>query len=774
MVKTRTGRKRLKNSIAMEEIHFERLQVSVEGDSSTSAAVYDLPLTSSSDTTHENPLEVRKQPNSTNTVQDSLSCRRDDCTRVQRRRSRSISTEHSLRKLDRRRSKRFRIESDGALNLREALKLPLLPASALTPIDKADKCSKGAEISSNRVHFTHCVDRLNVTPDRVDVAKAGSPNSAPAKSGEMTSSYEHSASNGKRRTTHPLRSQTSRRRNNEQETSSEPVLEEQSSASTPRGLNLGTPTSKLPLKENAKNDTPCKASARKTTPGRTPGSSRSVRFGNDSLNAVHIIPSVPTTLPFAEQMAREREAESLEASIHQATSEGGEEADQAENVVPKCGKIIIGQRYIAIDRFVRKDECKYHFLTHAHVDHFVNLNKSWKTPIYCSELTAKILPLMMGNRVMATRLLRPLKVGETHTIEPNLHVTVLDANHCLGSVMFLFEGASIPGGAVLCTGDFRADNRLLSRFDSDPSFKKLSATYISKIYLDNTHLDHSEEFFPDRNEAEKILMTEMEQLRECSILIPVFKLGREEILERLSQSFSEIIATSAHRLQVRKVCGLKGGEFSEESDYNARIRTSQRHPKQVINALKKMPDPKVVIDLSVRNDYKDIIKEKLITVPYSDHSSRKEIYEFLSRLRFGELIPTSAPMDAATTQEMMKLSREMSRPSSSCPNAAIQTHSSVRSAELAEKEVLATATPVLKNSDVFRPADQSIFRIETINGIVDLREFAPHSSPLSYKPPPPTVRDLFRICDEHGREIRHMYRTIVGSPGDSSLSSVRM
>ncbi|PIO60472.1 hypothetical protein TELCIR_18030 [Teladorsagia circumcincta] len=89
--------------------------------------------------------------------------------------------------------------------------------------------------------------------------------------------------------------------------------------------------------------------------------------------------------------------------------------------------------------------------------------------------------------------------------EHRVWVTVLDANHCLGSVMFLFEGASIPGGAVLCTGDFRADNRLISRFDSDPSFAKLADTYISKIYLDNTHLDHSNQSFPDRMDAEKML-----------------------------------------------------------------------------------------------------------------------------------------------------------------------------------------------------------------------------------------------------------------------------
>ncbi|KAK6021684.1 hypothetical protein OSTOST_12638, partial [Ostertagia ostertagi] len=83
-----------------------------------------------------------------------------------------------------------------------------------------------------------------------------------------------------------------------------------------------------------------------TTPTRTPQSARSVRFGNESLNAVHIIPSVATTLPFAEQMAKERETEALEASLHQRAPE--------------------------------------------------------------------------RNRAVPSRLLHPLKVGQTHVIEPNL------------------------------------------------------------------------------------------------------------------------------------------------------------------------------------------------------------------------------------------------------------------------------------------------------------------------------------------------------------------
>ncbi|WKY04771.1 hypothetical protein Q1695_005633 [Nippostrongylus brasiliensis] len=403
--------------------------------------------------------------------------------------------------------------------------------------------------------------------------------------------------------------------------------------------------------------TPRKTVAR-VDDARATQSARSVRFGNDSLNEVHIIPAVDTTLPFAEQMAKEREEEAMEVVHRTVIADSDDETPPEENLVPKCGKIVIGVHYIAVDRFVRKDQCKFHFLTHAHVDHFVNLNKSWKFPIYCSEMTAKILPHMMGNKALNTRLLRPLKVGETHIIEPNLHVTLLDANHCLGSVMFLFEGASIPGGAILCTGDFRADSRMLSWFDSDCAFQKLSETYISKIYLDNTHLEFDEPAFPERAQCEKILLREMENVRDCSVLFPTYRLGREEIMERLSQSLGEVISTSSTRLAIRKVAGLKGGEFSEENDSEARLRMTTRNPRHVTAALKKMKDPKVIVDLSVRNEYEYSFEEKIIPIPYSDHSSRDEIVAFLSRLRFGELIPTCAPMQCSTAEKLMKLTRE--------------------------------------------------------------------------------------------------------------------
>lgn len=54
--------------------------------------------------------------------------------------------------------------------------------------------------------------------------------------------------------------------------------------------------------------------------------------------------------------------------------------------------VVIESANIAVDYWPRKKQdinLEYFFLTHAHTDHMVNLDRNWKKDIYCSKVDYK-------------------------------------------------------------------------------------------------------------------------------------------------------------------------------------------------------------------------------------------------------------------------------------------------------------------------------------------------------------------------------------------------
>ena len=82
-------------------------------------------------------------------------------------------------------------------------------------------------------------------------------------------------------------------------------------------------------------------------------------------------------------------------------------------------------------------------------EHISGLTKSWSRPIYCSEISGKLIHHTCG---VPESLIKTLQYNIATRVEDSFTVTVLDANHSMGSVMFLFEG---DFGRILYTGNFR-------------------------------------------------------------------------------------------------------------------------------------------------------------------------------------------------------------------------------------------------------------------------------------------------------------------------------
>ncbi|XP_007485229.1 5' exonuclease Apollo isoform X2 [Monodelphis domestica] len=115
---------------------------------------------------------------------------------------------------------------------------------------------------------------------------------------------------------------------------------------------------------------------------------------------------------------------------------------------------VIPHTPIAVDlwNLRRAGSARLFFLTHLHADHTEGLSSTWARPLYCSPLSARLVHRRLQ---VSKQWIRALEVGESHVLpldeigQETMTVTLIDANHCPGSVMFLFEGYF---GTILYTG----------------------------------------------------------------------------------------------------------------------------------------------------------------------------------------------------------------------------------------------------------------------------------------------------------------------------------
>lgn len=164
-----------------------------------------------------------------------------------------------------------------------------------------------------------------------------------------------------------------------------------------------------------------------------------------------------------------------------------------------------------------------YFLSHFHADHYGGISKKWcfdrlfdcvddfkdmslyRPLIYCSEITGKLLTLKYGIdprfiQVLEFEVKYLVKNFNTTGFDPvqkveseehdGLYVTLMTANHCPGSAIFLFEskGHLVEPKKYLHCGDFRVNkamiqNKHLLKYNSPGSTDKLD-----KVYLDTTYL----------------------------------------------------------------------------------------------------------------------------------------------------------------------------------------------------------------------------------------------------------------------------------------------
>jgi DNA cross-link repair 1A protein len=99
-------------------------------------------------------------------------------------------------------------------------------------------------------------------------------------------------------------------------------------------------------------------------------------------------------------------------------------------------KRIEGSRYVVDGFTCGAMPGDVHFLTHFHSDHYIGLTKRWPAPVYASAVTAALVSRRLG--LPPTQLV-VLPLNAPTEVPGGARVTPIDANHCPGAVLLLFQ-----------------------------------------------------------------------------------------------------------------------------------------------------------------------------------------------------------------------------------------------------------------------------------------------------------------------------------------------
>ncbi|KAL5635831.1 hypothetical protein ACGC1H_004581 [Rhizoctonia solani] len=355
-------------------------------------------------------------------------------------------------------------------------------------------------------------------------------------------------------------------------------------------------------------------------------------------------------------------------------------------------------------------------LSHIHSDHTQGLNTpSFSSQVVCSKDSKSMLLLLesvdnrinFDNGVISQRkrtfaalqrggrhhrdllLALPLNTPTKLDIGPNetAMVTLLDANHCPGSVMFLIEGKR---GAILHTGDVRAEPAMVSRlvqnayiapylFTNGKQKKQLEAVYLDTASFIGTQV------VPSKASAVQGLLEMIGMYPEDTLFyINIWTWGYEDILIGMADCFNTKIHVDRHKYLI--LCSIERYHSSPSfpkcarpdvfkniltcDEHETRFHACERYnqcttikptdpePKRRTHrnsTVKQVPTKRVVwinpgvVASSNWEPYIQEVNDQLkegqfvdtVKVPLSRHSTLTELQSLVALLRPKNLYPTS-------------------------------------------------------------------------------------------------------------------------------------
>ena len=286
------------------------------------------------------------------------------------------------------------------------------------------------------------------------------------------------------------------------------------------------------------------------------------------------------------------------------------------------------------------------FLSHLHADHTFGLNSAWSYgPIYTSPLNVKLAAKIIPNLGATQNLLVPLELNTSHLIplgdsenDPKVRVTLIDANHVPGAVMFVFNGFF---GNVIYTGDFRytpsmCENQALKQL--------IKWEDVDEVFLDNTYF-FSKCTFGSRVEVIEKVISFIKQHDSHHIYIGANRLGKEHAFVKIAVALNERICVDKERLSIFQELELP--DVFTMDPGNARIFIVNRNmltKNFLISENQKRPTIGINLSALFYNwedncPYHNSEVWDMYFFEYSDHSSYQEIIDFIKILKPKKVVP---------------------------------------------------------------------------------------------------------------------------------------
>ena len=184
-------------------------------------------------------------------------------------------------------------------------------------------------------------------------------------------------------------------------------------------------------------------------------------------------------------------------------------------------------------------------ISHYHGDHVQGVERCRPgTPILCSSVTGALLTTLAGLPPEQIRALKPGDATFLHDGEAEARITALEANHCPGAVMFHIE---TRGRRILYTGDFRLNDAMRRQI--------AQIAGVDELYLDATYNDPRYRFPPMETAIESVLDL-MRRRDGRDVLLAVYRIGKNRILEAARREFGYPFYTTKERLRIYRAIGM--------------------------------------------------------------------------------------------------------------------------------------------------------------------------------------------------------------------------